>query len=85
MANTDSPFGLRPIRHRNGAAYNGAANPYYINSTYATALFIGDPVVKLLVALMRLLYRGQALVNSKLVLYLKSKKQQQVTAFVLPA
>jgi len=46
MANQDTPFGLRPIRHRNGAAYNGAVNPYYINSTYATALFIGDPVVK---------------------------------------
>jgi hypothetical protein len=46
MANQDTPFGLRPIRHRNGAPYNGAANPYYINSTYATALFIGDPVIK---------------------------------------
>lgn len=46
MANTDSPMGLVPIRHRNGAAYNGAANPYYIASTYATALFVGDPVVK---------------------------------------
>ena len=46
MANTDSPFGLRPIRHRNGAAYNGATNPYYIFSTYATALFVGDPVIK---------------------------------------
>lgn len=46
MANQDTPFGLRPIRHRNGASYNGAANPYYINSTYATALFIGDPVIK---------------------------------------
>ena len=46
MANTDTPFGLRPIRHRNGASYNGAANPYYIASSYGTALFIGDPVIK---------------------------------------
>lgn len=46
MANTDAPFGLRPIRHRNGAPYTGAANPYYIPASYATALFIGDPVVK---------------------------------------
>lgn len=46
MANSDTPFGLRPVRHRNGAAYNGAANAYYVPSTYATALFIGDPVVK---------------------------------------
>ena len=46
MANADAPFGLRPIRHRNGAPYTGAFNPYYVPSTYATALFIGDPVVK---------------------------------------
>ena len=46
MANVDSPFGLRPIRHRNGAPYNGAVSPYYIPSSYGTALFIGDPVVK---------------------------------------
>ncbi len=46
MANQDTPFGLRPIRHRNGASYNGATNPYYINSGYGTALFIGDPVFK---------------------------------------
>lgn len=46
MANADTPFGLRPIRHRNGAPYNGAVTPMYINSSYATALFIGDPVIK---------------------------------------
>lgn len=46
MANIDSPFGLRPVRHKSGAPYTGAANPYIVLSTYATALFIGDPVVK---------------------------------------
>lgn len=46
MANVDTPFGLRPIRHRNGAPYNGATNAYYIPASYGTALFIGDPVVK---------------------------------------
>ena len=46
MANNDTPFGLKPIRHRNGAAYNGAVNPYYIAAGYATALYIGDPVIK---------------------------------------
>lgn len=46
MANIDSPFGLKPVRHRNGAPYNGAANPYYLPSSYATAMFIGDPVIK---------------------------------------
>ena len=46
MANIDSPFGLRPVRHKHGAPYNGAATPYYIPSSYGTALFVGDPVVK---------------------------------------
>ncbi len=46
MANVDSPKGLIPIRHRNGAPYNGAVNPYYIPASYGTALFINDPVVR---------------------------------------
>lgn len=46
MANIDAAFGLRPIKHRNGAAYNGAFNAYYVPASYATALFIGDPVIK---------------------------------------
>lgn len=45
MANTDNPFGLRPVQHRNGAPYSGACRPYYVQSDYATALYIGDPVV----------------------------------------
>ena len=44
MANVDTPFGMRPIRHRNGAPYSGSVNPYYCNAGYITALFIGDPV-----------------------------------------
>lgn len=46
MANVDRPSGLKPVRHKSGAPYNGAANPYFIKGDYATALFIGDPVVK---------------------------------------
>lgn len=46
MANADTPFGLRPVSHVSGAPYNGACRPYHVDSTYATALFIGDPVVK---------------------------------------
>ena len=46
MANVDSPFGLRPLRYKSGAPYNGAAVPMYINASYATALFVGDPVIK---------------------------------------
>ena len=45
MANADTPFGLKPVRHKGGAHYNGAANPYYVPSTYATDLFVGDPVI----------------------------------------
>ncbi len=46
MANADTRFGLRPVRHRSGSPYNGAAEPYIKLSGYATALFIGDPVIK---------------------------------------
>ena len=46
MANVNAPFGLRPVRHRSGTHYNGAARAYYIPSTYATALYVGDPVIK---------------------------------------
>lgn len=46
MANTDTPMGLRPIRHKSGAPYNGAARPYYIPSSYGTALFVGDVVTR---------------------------------------
>ena len=42
MANSDSPFGLRPKMHRGGAPYNGAVNAYY--ATDSTAIFIGDAV-----------------------------------------
>lgn len=45
MANKDTPLGLVPIRHSNGAPYNGAYREYYVPSTYATALFVGDPVI----------------------------------------
>ena len=45
MANKDTPLGLVPIRHSNGAPYNGAFSEYYVPSTYATALGVGDPVI----------------------------------------
>jgi len=46
MANVNAPNGLTPVMHRNGAPYNGAFNAYYVPSTYATALYVGDPVVR---------------------------------------
>lgn len=45
MANTDAPFGLRPVKHLDGSPYNGATTKYYVPSTDNTAIFIGDAVV----------------------------------------
>lgn len=46
MPNSNSPFGLKPVRHLLGLPMNGAVQPMFIPASYATALFIGDPVVK---------------------------------------
>lgn len=46
MANVDSPFGLRPVRHMMGVPLAATINPYYVDSGDSTALFIGDPVIK---------------------------------------
>lgn len=45
MAYNDAPFGFIPVRHRNGAPYNGACTPYWVDANDSTALFIGDPVI----------------------------------------
>lgn len=45
MANADAPMGLRPIRHKNGAPYNGACSLYYVPSSDGTALYLGDAVI----------------------------------------
>ena len=45
MANANSPHGLRPVRHRDGRPYNGAANRYWVPSGDSSALFLGDPVI----------------------------------------
>ena len=44
MANTNAAYGFRPVGDLSGGDYDGKVNPYYINSSYGTALFIGDPV-----------------------------------------
>jgi len=46
MLNVNTPFGLKPLRYKSGLPYNGAAVPMYVEASYATALFVGDPVVK---------------------------------------
>lgn len=45
MANTNTPTGLNPVRYLSGAPYNGAINYYSVAAGYATAIYIGDPVV----------------------------------------
>lgn len=44
MANVDSPFGLRPVKHLNGSPYNGAVREYSTATGDSTAIYIGDPV-----------------------------------------
>lgn len=46
MANPTSNFPLMPARMKNGAPFHGQVNTYCMLSTYATAAYIGDPVLK---------------------------------------
>lgn len=45
MANTNAAFGGRPVASMLGAPYNGQAQTYTALASYATNMFIGDPVV----------------------------------------
>lgn len=45
MPNVNAPRGLIPVCYTSGAPYNGAHNVYFVPASYATALFIGDPVI----------------------------------------
>jgi len=45
MTNPTTAFGLKPLRHQNGSPWNGQVIECYVSSAYATALYIGDPVV----------------------------------------
>ena len=44
MANPNAPRGLIPYCNIWGAKYNGSFNVYYVPSSYATAIYVGDPV-----------------------------------------
>jgi len=44
MANTDTPFGFKPVKHLLGMPWNGKVSTYYVPVGNATALFKGDPV-----------------------------------------
>jgi hypothetical protein len=45
MPNVNSPYGLQPVRERDGSPYSGGGNTYFVPATDSTALFIGDPVI----------------------------------------
>ena len=44
MANTNRPFGLRPVGFLNGAGYAGQSNLYYFAASNGDAVHIGDVV-----------------------------------------
>lgn len=45
MANSNRPSGFTPVSYLNGAPWNGQARLYAIAASYATALYVGDPVI----------------------------------------
>lgn len=47
MANANVARGLIPYRRTTGEPFNGATNVYYVPSSVATNIFIGDPVTYL--------------------------------------
>jgi hypothetical protein len=44
MANSNKPFGLRPVGNLNGSPWNGGIRKFYVPSTDANAIYIGDMV-----------------------------------------
>jgi len=45
MANSNTPFGLKPIGHIMGLPWNGALRECNVAALYGTAIFIQDPVL----------------------------------------
>lgn len=45
MANANTSFGLMPVRDTSGRLWTGAANLYFVASSLATGVFIGDPMI----------------------------------------
>jgi hypothetical protein len=45
VANTNAPFGLRPVRYLDGRPYNGAVDYYFATGTNGV-IAIGDPVIE---------------------------------------
>ena len=45
MPNSNRPSGFAPVQYLNGAPWNGQARMYSVAAGYASALYIGDPVI----------------------------------------
>lgn len=45
MPNINNPQGLIPRYRLDGSPYNGAYNMYFVPASYATALFLGQPLI----------------------------------------
>lgn len=46
MANNDTPYGLELLNNAGSGDFSAKVQPYYLPASYATAVFVGDPVVK---------------------------------------
>jgi hypothetical protein len=46
MANANTPFGLKPVRNAGNGPMSGGLETFFVPATDATALYVGDPVVK---------------------------------------
>jgi hypothetical protein len=46
MANANIATGFKPVREAGSGTHNGGLNMYYHPSSDATALYVGDPVIK---------------------------------------
>ncbi len=44
MSNQNTPFGLKPVQIVSGGDWTAKVRLAYVSSSYATALFVGDPV-----------------------------------------
>lgn len=46
MANANTPMGLKPVRNAGNGVMTGGLETFYVPASDATALYVGDPVVK---------------------------------------
>lgn len=46
MANPNTPMGLKPVRDAGSKVITGGMETFYVPASDATALYVGDPVVK---------------------------------------